>query len=131
MELFSNEIIVESHCGDSGQGHVFFGRDVFLGIRVVLKQYYISKNLHSLQTEIKVFTLLDQLQCQKNAQTAKRQQVLRGSHLDGLPQLLGYKLNKQHGEIMMTHGGNSLEGWIHHNTNNKEEKLTFAAEMIC
>jgi len=55
---------------------------------------------------------------------------LCGSNLNGLPQLLGYKLNKTYGEIMMTHGGSSLNEWTYLKTKTKEERLAFASEMV-
>ena len=39
VQLFKDDIIVESDSGQSGQAHVFFGREASLGIRVVLKQF--------------------------------------------------------------------------------------------
>ena len=48
---------------------------------------------------------------------------ISGKQLDGLPELLGYKIQETHGEIMMTDAGPNLEKWdskIH-----KDDRMDF------
>ena len=88
---------------------MFFGRDSVMGIRVVLKQYKRSA-FKGIFRELKIFTYLENV---KNLnQGAELTEVLQeGSHHDGLPCLLGYKIGENFGEILMTNGGSSLENW--------------------
>ena len=60
VQLFKEEIIVESSSGKSSQAIVFFGREKNLNIRVVLKQY-IGPKKKSIMTEIKIFTKLENI----------------------------------------------------------------------
>jgi len=43
--------------------------------------------------------------------------------------MLGYKISKNFGEIMMTHGGDDLEHWQSH-IKTQKERIGFAAEML-
>ena len=48
---------------------------------------------------------------------------------DGLPQMLGYKIDRDLGEILMTDSGPNLEKWnIKFRT--KQEKIDFMIDML-
>lgn len=47
----------------------------------------------------------------------------------GMPLLLGYKVNKQIAEIMMTHNGNCIEQWIGQ-LPSKVQRINFAADIV-
>lgn len=51
---------MESSSGKSSQAVIFFGREKNLKIRVVVKQYSGGKK-NAVMTEIKIFTLLENL----------------------------------------------------------------------
>ena len=105
VQLFKTEMIVESGSGQSSQAYVFFGRESVLRIRVVLKQYKgIQKK--AILREIKIFTLLENLK--KELSGNYLISVLNSGNLVGFLHMLGYKVNKNYSEIMMTHGGNCL-----------------------
>ena len=53
----------------------------------------------------------------------------RGSKHDGLPQLLGYKIQEGLGEILMTHGGPNLDKWDQ-KLPTIEQKMNFAIIML-
>jgi len=112
VNLFNNEIVVESYSSKSSQALVFFGREKSLGIRVVLKQYIGTKK-KSIMAEIKVFTLLESLR-QQNPGTELVAVINPGRELPGLPVMLGYKVSKNYSEILMTHGGSNIEQWMEH-----------------
>jgi serine/threonine protein kinase len=112
VNLFKDEIHVESFSTKSSQALVFFGREKSLGVRVVLKQYVGSKK-KSIMAEIKVFTLLESLR-QQTPGTELVKVINPGRELPGLPLMLGYKVNKKCSEILMTHGGSNIEQWMEH-----------------
>ena len=55
--------------------------------------------------------------------------VINQGALVGLPHMLAYRVNRDVGELMMTHGGNCLDRAIH-NYKTVEERTHFAAEML-
>jgi serine/threonine protein kinase len=128
VQLFKNDIIVESSSSESAQATVFFGRDATLLIRVVLKQYAGVKK-KAIMTEVKVFTLLEQARQQESGNDLANVLSQHQISLKGLPLMLGYKVSKQYSEILMTHGGDSLEHWLQH-INNQQHRIGFAAEML-
>ena len=56
-------------------------------------------------------------------------EVINRGTLIGLPHMLGYKVAKKYSEIMMTHGGNSLDKWFP-NLKDRTERVHFAADML-
>lgn len=126
MQLFKNDIIVEGGSGQSSQAYVFFGREKSLKIRVVLKQYK-GQNKKSILSEIKIFTLLENLK--KEMSGSEIVSVINKGNLVGLPHMLGYKVSKSYSEIMMTHGGNCLEKWTPR-LPNRIKRVNFAADML-
>ena len=58
--FFKNRIKVERTAGDSAQAVIFYGRDVKMDMRVVLKQY-TGVNFNDIVREIKVFTELEKV----------------------------------------------------------------------
>jgi serine/threonine protein kinase len=126
VQLFTNDIVVEGGTGKSSQAYVFFGREKSLKIRVVLKQYKGSDR-KSILSEIKIFTLLESLK--KEESGSELLQVINKGVLVGLPHMLGYKVGKDFSEILMTHGGNSLEKWTPRLTK-QIDRIDFAADML-
>ena len=55
--------------------------------------------------------------------------MTKGYSHDGLPQLLGYKISEGQGEILMTHGGSTLNKW-EIKLNSKESKMSFIMAML-
>ena len=49
--------------------------------------------------------------------------------ITGVPLMLGYKVNKQVGEIMMTHNGNCIDKWMGQLTS-ITQRINFAADML-
>jgi hypothetical protein len=49
--------------------------------------------------------------------------------MDGLPDLLGYKIGNGVGEILMTNGGECLEGWVNR-IRTKNNRIGFMSEML-
>jgi hypothetical protein len=49
--------------------------------------------------------------------------------MDGLPDLLGYKIGNGVGEILMTNGGDCLEGWLER-LRSRKNRMGFMAEML-
>ena len=56
--FFKDRVIVERIAESSAQAVIFFGREVNMGTRIVLKQY-TGKNFDEIVREIKVFTELE------------------------------------------------------------------------
>jgi len=128
VHLFKNDFIVESSSGQSSQAIVFFGRDATLLIRVVLKQYIGTKK-KSIMSEIKIFTLLENVRQEQTGSDLANVINQSSISLQGLPLMLGYKVSKHYSEIMMTHGGNCLEQWMVH-IKQVEQRIDFAADML-
>ena len=126
--LFKNDIIVESSSGQSSQAIVFFGRDATLMIRVVLKQYIGTKK-KSIMSEIKIFTLLENVRQEQSGNDLANVINQSSFSLLGFPLMLGYKVSKNYSEIMMTHGGNCLEQWMRF-IRTPEQRIDFAADML-
>ena len=106
---------------------MYFGREATLGIRVVLKQYLVkAKKLFF--TEIKILSLLEKLRDEQSG-TKLKQVLNKNSDLKGLPQLLGYKVNRKYSEILMTHGGSAINSWIALNKV-PTRRTDFAADML-
>ena len=112
-EFFKDDIRVESYTSSSTQATIFFGREVYTGIKVVLKQY--TKNmLKGMLREIKIHTLLENVRVQLAGEDQEQnlsKNIKRGSKHDGLPQMLCYRINKNIGEILMVNDGENLATW--------------------
>lgn len=124
--LFGNDVIVEGGSGKSSQAYVFFGREKKLNIRVVIKQYK-GNSRKAIICEIKIFTLLANLK--KDQGGRELVGLITNGMLDGLPHMLAYKVNKEYSEIMLTHGGVSVDMWLQ-SLKNILERTNFAAEML-
>jgi hypothetical protein len=126
LYLFGNDVIVEGGSGKSSQAYVFFGREKKLKIRVVIKQYK-GNSRQAIMCEIKIFTLLANLK--KEQAGRELVGVINNGMLDGLPHMLAYKVSKEYSEIMLTHGGVSVDKWLPR-LKNILERINFAAEML-
>ena len=73
----------------------------------MLKQYQ-GKKKRAILAEIKIFTLLEKLK-NKESGSELTKVLDQVNSITGLPLMLGYKVNKLIGEIMMTHNGNCIE----------------------
>jgi hypothetical protein len=62
--------------------------------------------------ELKIFTLLQEYKKSNNDQSSLLKILEASKKSDYLPELLGYKIGKGVGEILMTHGGECLDGWL-------------------
>jgi hypothetical protein len=89
--FFNWDIEVEDVSEKSSQAKVFFGREKNMKIRVVVKQYR-GKMLNAIKIEMKIFTLLD-AQRSLHQGSMLTNNVEGNLTLQGLPQLLGYKVN--------------------------------------
>jgi len=127
VELFADAFIMESSSGFSSQGIVFFGREKTLGIRVVVKQFSGSKR-RQIAHEIKVLSEFERFR-QTNVGNQLVKALNSDNFLKGFPQLLGYKVSRDYSEIMMTHGGSSLDQWMNH-FEGSSERTKFATEML-
>ena len=58
IQFFTEEVIVEKVCANTGQAVIFFGRDSVMKINLVLKQYKLE-NFKGLFRELKMFTYLE------------------------------------------------------------------------
>ena len=82
-----------------------------MGIKVVLKQYK-GNTFHEIVREIKLFTQLENERNKSQAKQTLNEMILQSKkHHDALPQLLGYKVKEGEGELLMTHGGLTLDKW--------------------
>ena len=63
--------------------------------------------------ELKIFTMLENYRSKnlKGKEADISGNISRGTKHDGLPVLLGYRISKSAGEIMMTNDGLSLDTW--------------------
>ena len=103
---------MEHDSGLSSQAHVYFGREASLGIRVVLKQF-IGQDKHAFLSEIKIFSLIEKKRSELTG--GELMHIINLSkNLESLPVMLGYKTSKSYSEVLMTHGGNSLDRWQKH-----------------
>ena len=77
----------------SAQAVIFFGKEVNMGIKIVLKQY-TGVTFDEIIREIKLFTLLekDRIYIEESKQQNITQVIVKNIQHDGLPQLLGYKI---------------------------------------
>lgn len=79
--------------------------------------------------EIKIFSLLEQFKKSQTDQSTLLKVVQTSKINDGLPELLGYKIGQGVGEILMTNGGECLEGWMK-KVVSRRNKLCFMADML-
>jgi len=79
--------------------------------------------------EIKIFTLLEEYRKNSTDQSSLLKVIQTSKKLDGLPDLLGYKIGNGVGEIFMTNGGPCLEGWIER-IRSRKNRIGFMAEML-
>ena len=100
------------------QAGVFFGRDRYLGLQVVCKQFKM-KNYRGLLRELKMFSLLEEKR-RKDTQKAGTKcddqadlsAIMKsGQQNDSLPRLLAYKMGDTVAEVLMTNDGSNLEKW--------------------
>jgi|LakMenEpi03Aug12_release.lakeMendotaPanAssembly.Ray.scaffolds.fasta_scaffold985302_1 hypothetical protein len=62
--------------------------------------------------EVKIFTLLQEYKKTNTDQSSLLKVLETSKKSDFLPELLGYKIGRGVGEILMTNGGECLDGWI-------------------
>ena len=96
--FFHNQIEVQRVVSNSAQAVVFFGRETNLGIKVVLKQY-TGYTFCEIIRELRLFTHIEKERVGKTlpspySDTELTAMFERTSAHNGLPTLLGYKINK-------------------------------------
>lgn len=79
--------------------------------------------------EIKIFTLMEEYKKAMTDQSSLLKVIHSSRNMDGLPDLLGYKIGNGVGEILMTNGGESLEGWLER-IRSRKNRIGFMAEML-
>ena len=79
--------------------------------------------------EIKIFTLMEEYKKTMTDQSSLLKVIHSSRVMDGLPDLLGYKIGNGVGEILMTNGGESLEGWLER-IRSRKNRIGFMAEML-
>ena len=93
----------------------------------MLKQF-LGSDMQSFLSEIKIFTEIERRRHEQSGGELK-QVINNGKNLTALPLMLAYKTNKSYAEVLMTHGGSSLDQWINY-VKQKSMKVNFAAEML-
>lgn len=127
LSYFNAEMEVYASSSQSSQAVVFFGRELQLGLRTVVKQY-TDKKRKSAATEIKIFTQLEKLRNLTSGRELDKV-VKSGDLLPGFPVMLAYKVGAYHSEIMMTYGGDSINKWMHRITN-LQRRIDYAADLL-
>jgi len=106
---------------------VFFGRELQLGLRVVVKQYTALKKKQSL-AEIEVFTELEKIRAQQAGTKLSLVITSSDQHI-GFPVMLGFKFGAGYGEILMTHGGDTMDDLMN-KIQNMQQRVDYAADML-
>ena len=91
--FFKERIEVDKVLTGSAQAVIFFGTEVNMRMRVVLKQYR-GETFEEILREIRLFTLLEKkkLQIDIPQWNDMSEILICDKQLDGLPELLGYKI---------------------------------------
>lgn len=79
--------------------------------------------------EVKIFTLLQEYKKTNTDQSSLLKVLETSKKSDFLPELLGYKIGRGVGEILMTNGGECLDGWIER-IQLRKNRIGFMAEML-
>ena len=98
-------------------------------MRIVLKQY-TGDTFDEIVREIRLFTLLEKEKLQLDDQKQKNMSeiFILGKQPDGLPELLGYKIQENQGEILMADAGPNLDKWV--SKIPLEERMDFIVKML-
>ena len=69
--------------------------------------------MRGVNRELRIFTFIQRLRSQELGQKPSLKVIIKSQNRrqDGFPDLLGYKVGKGHGEIMMTNAGKPLTYW--------------------
>ena len=119
MKFFKDCVKVDSISCESSQASVHFGREKYLGIKVVVKQYK-EEAVSGLLREVNIYSKIEALRNEKLKQNSSRKETnqIKISDVakqctmhDGFPRLLAFKVTEDFGEILMVNEGKNLNYW--------------------